>query len=181
MTDEDLDYWKFIQETAAKVETRPDWAKGAIDRPGQIDVAAIKKVRLEAENKHLREENELLRAQLEEANHWRERHGKEAILEGRRNHEYWLELRRLRGDNELLRAQLVQCTTAMREVGKKLLDVERYCHCKECLEYMADTLNAARATPVEVKATEGGLSAIFGKWPGNETDQQIREALEEID
>lgn len=33
---------------------------------------------------------------------------------------------------------------------------------------------------VERSRKAGGLKAIMGKWPGNETDEQVQEALEEI-
>jgi hypothetical protein len=41
-------------------------------------------------------------------------------------------------------------------------------------------LGRSKYTPCDVERMAEGLRAVFGKWPGDETDEEIQAALEEL-
>jgi hypothetical protein len=43
-----------------------------------------------------------------------------------------------------------------------------------------EALDAAAPEPRPLAEGESALDAIFGKWPGNETDEQVRQALDDL-
>lgn len=56
----------------------------------------------------LRTENERLKGELAESNHWRERHCSDAKAYGEQSQKNWAELTALRAENERLRAEIEQ-------------------------------------------------------------------------
>lgn len=55
---------------------------------------------------------------------------------------------------------------------------ERLRACSECLGRVAERRGFDLAAVVAAQAHKGDVSAIMGKWPGDETDEEIAAALE---
>lgn len=53
-------------------------------------------------------------------------------------------------------------------------------HTPEERQHTREALDAAAPKPRPLAPGESALDAVFGKWPGQETDAQVRQALDDL-
>ena len=118
-------------------------------------------------------------------------HANSALMDGSMPDEYWLDMTAellTRCDCVLLCSRYWESegATAEMKLAKSLgmlvfpsIDcVEKWAHtARPGVHRQQDNL-AMRNAPKEEK---GGLAAIVGKWPGDETDDEVRKAMEEVE